>query len=138
MPVAIPNAVPGAYIEECYDDKGDMLKVRRKGWITRVEYPKGNAYDPTSIKKVFAFFDKEKGEEETKLFKINLIRVADRAALERIKTNRRNEEGDALKAALDISTSPAKDKRGAISQDKTGIDHKKGMTPTQAERLRSE
>ncbi len=135
MPVAIPNAIPGAYIEECYDDKGVALPVRRKGWITRVEYPNGAPYDASCVKKVFAFFDKEKGEEETKLVRINLIRVADRAAQDRLKQDRRNEAGDALKASLDISTSPAKDKRGPVSQDKTGLDPKQRMTPSQATSL---
>lgn len=137
MPVAIPNAVPGAHVEECYDDEGNALPVRRKGWITRVEYPKNAPYDSTCIKKVFAFFDKEKGEEETKLKRLNLIRVADQAALDRLKTDKRNAAGDALKESLDISASPAKDKR-AISQDKTGLDPKQKMNPAQAAQLRKD
>lgn len=137
MPVAIPNAVPGAIVEECYDDKGNALPVRRKGYISRVLYPNNAPYDSTCVKKVFAIFDREKGEEETKLFKINLIRVADQAAQDRLRNDRRNAEGDALKASLAIDASPAKDKR-AISQNKTDLDLKKGMTPTRAEQLRSE
>ena len=137
MPIAIPNAVPGAYVEECYDDEGKALPVRRKGWITRVEYPKNAPYDSTGIKKVFAFFDKEKGEEETKLRRLNLIRVADQAALERLRTDKRNEAGDALRESLDITLSPAKDKR-AISQDKTGLDPKQRMTSAQAAQLKKD
>lgn len=138
MPIAIPNAVPGAYVEECYDLDGKPLPVRRKGWITRVEYPHNSPYDATCVKKVFAFFDKEKGEEETKLKCLNLIRMADKAAIDRLKTDKRNEVGDALKASLDISTSPAKDKRAVISQDKTGLDPKQRMSPAQAVQLRKD
>jgi hypothetical protein len=137
MPVAIPNAVPGAVVEECYDDNGNNLPVRRKGYISRVEYPNNAPYDSTCVKKVFAIFDRQKGEEETKLRRLNLVRVADQASLDRLKTDRRNEQGDAVRASLDIHQSPAKDKR-VISQDKTEVNLKKGLSPAQAERLRSE
>lgn len=135
MPIAIPNAIPGAYVEECYSDDGKALPVRRRGWITKVTYPNDATYDSQSVKKVFAIFDREKGEEETKLRRLNLIRPADQAALERLKTDDRNRAGDDVKESLDIHRSPAKDKR-VIVQDKTGLDPRQKMTPTQAASLR--
>lgn len=136
MPLSITDAVPGAYVEEYFDDKGAKLSVRRRGYIVKVEHTDGAAYDPSTAGRVFALFDKDKGMEETKLRRLNLIKRADESALQRIKQDADNMKGDEIRSVLaPVSESPVKDKR-TISQEKTGIERNpRGMSPQEAEKL---
>lgn len=137
MPLSITDAVPGAYVEEYFDDKGAKLPVRRRGYIVRVENPEGEVTpDASGVGKVFALFDRQKGLEQTKLVRLNLIKRADESALQRIKQEEDNIKGDAIRSVLaPVSEAPAKDKR-VISQEKTGVDkNPRGMSPQEAEKL---
>lgn len=135
MPLSIADAVPGAYVEEYFDDHGARLPVRRKGWIVKVEHESG-AYDASMAGRISVLFDKDKGPEPSKLRRLNLIRRADESALQRLKQEEANIQGDAIRSALaPVSESPAKDKR-VITQDKTGVGpHPRGMSPQEAEKL---
>lgn len=137
MPLSITDAVPGAYVEEFFDDKGARLQVRRRGWIVTVEHEDGSTFDASKAGKVAVLFDKDKGPEPSKLRRLNLIRRADESALQRIKQETDNLKGDAIRSVLaPVSESPVKDKR-AIVQDKTGVGpHPRGMSPQEAEKLK--
>ena len=136
MPLSITDAVPGAYVEEFFDDKGAKLAVRRRGYIVKVEHDDGSTFDASKAGKVFALFDKDKGPEPTKLRRLNLIKRADESALQRLKQDADNLKGDEIRSVLaPVSESPVKDKR-TISQDKTGVEkNPRGMSPQEADRL---
>ena len=136
MPLSIADAVPGAYVEEFFDDKGARLAVRRRGWIVKVEHEDGATFDASKAGKISVLFDKSKGAEDSKLRRLNLIRRADESALQRLKQEEDNIKGDVVRSALaPVSESPVKDKR-VITQDKTGVGpHPRGMSPQEAERL---
>lgn len=136
MPLSITDAVPGAYVEEFFDDKGGRLPVRRRGYIVKVEHEDGATFDRSKAGKVFALFDRHKGLEPVKLRCLNLIKRADESALQRIKQEEDNLKGDAIRSVLaPVSESPAKDKR-VISQEKTGVERNpRGMSPQEAEKL---
>lgn len=136
MPLSITDAVPGAYVEEFFDEKGAKLAVRRRGYIVKVQHDDGSTFDNSKAGKVFALFDRQKGLEPVKLRCLNLIKRADESALQRIKLEEDNLKGDAIRSVLaPVSESPAKDKR-AVTQDKTGVEqNKRGMSPLEAEKL---
>lgn len=136
MPLSITDAVPGAYVEEFFDEKGAKLAVRRRGYIVKVQHEDGSTFDNSKAGKVFALFDRQKGLEPVKLRCLNLIKRADESALQRIKQEEDNLKGDAIRSVLaPVSESPAKDKR-TISQDKTGVDkNPRGMSPQEADKL---
>jgi hypothetical protein len=136
MPLSITDAVPGAYVEEYFDETGAKLSVRRRGYIVKVEHPDGATFDASYAGKVFALFDRTKGMEPVKLKTLNLIKRADESSLQRLKQEQDNLDGDKIRSAIaPVSESPAKDRR-TISQDKTGVDkNPRGMSPQEAEKL---
>lgn len=150
MPLALCDATPGAYVEEYFDKTGKPLPVRRRGWITKVTYPDGAAYDNSMIDKVFVLFDQEKGPEPVKLSTINLVRRADEAALSRIKQAEQDEKAGEILATLDdggeenpknvlgsIHKSPARDRRAPV-MDRSGVEPPKtgkGLSPLDAQKL---
>lgn len=136
MPLSIADAVPGAFVEEYFDDHGARLPVRRRGYIVRVEHADGAAFDSSMAGKIKVLFDKEKGPEPSKLCRLNLIKRADESALQRLKQDADNLRGDQIRSVLQpVSESPAKDRR-SIVQDKTGVEkNPRGMSPMEAEKL---
>lgn len=150
MPLALCDAVPGAYVEEYFDKAGKPLPVRRRGWITKVVYPDDSAFDNSRIDKCMVLFDAEKGAEDVKLSTINLVRRADEAALARIKQAEQDEKAGEILATLDqdgeenpknvlgsVHHSPVKRGKGVVT-DRSGVEppkNGKGLSPKDAENL---
>lgn len=134
MPLSIADAVPGAFVEEYFDDAGARLPVRRRGYIVEVKYLDGASYDSSAAGEIYVLFDKDKGKEKSKLRRLNLIKRADESSLQRLKQEEMNLRGDAVRSVLQpVSESPVKDRRAGIVQDKTGVEKRpRGMSPDEA------
>lgn len=141
MPIPIADAQPGAYVEEYFDKGGRPLPVRRRGWITKIEYPDGAAFDTMQIAKVYALFDEEKGPEPVALSTLNLVRRADEAALSKIKQLDQDRRAEEILATVDeegpVHPSTGKHRKGVVV-DRTGVETPrsgKGLSPIDAQKL---
>jgi len=141
MSLSIPDVVPGAFVEHYFTDdpvnprKVVKLDKRRKGYITKVEYPDNQTFDSTTVTGVWVKFEAGKEAEKIQMRHLNLIRKADEASLNRLKRDSQNTTYDEYN--LDIHKSPVTDRRGdhAPSSDKTGVMGTKHMSPAEARKL---
>jgi len=122
MPLSIPEIQIGAFVEDIFDERGGQKKLRRRGYITKVDY-RGGEYGG-DIQGIWIQFDKDKPSEKIENRRLALIRGYDAVAAGRIKQEQQNLQADKL----------VEDQR-AVAMDKTGVETKERISEYNAKKF---